>query len=184
MTEFNLIEALDPDYLVGLERLPISRLRQKRDSCAELETELSYLRRLAQARIDLIVAESERRHLGLSEPGPEGLVEQLPQILADHARSDGPGRLPSVFAPAQGVQLRLAAKVEDLLPSDQLGSLPTLTTLELGELLDGLSELERSVSADRRALHDIQDHLQEELVRRYRSGEATVDALLTPATGA
>ncbi len=39
----------------------------------------------------------------------------------------------------------------------------------------GLSSLEHDVSAERRALHDIQDHLQEELVRRYRSGEANVD---------
>jgi hypothetical protein len=48
----------------------------------------------------------------------------------------------------------------------------------LDELLEKLSSLERSVSSERRALHDIQDRVQEELVRRYRSGEATVDALL------
>jgi hypothetical protein len=178
MAEFNLTEALGPDYLTDLERLSLSHLRAKRDACAELETELSYLRRLAQARIDLIVAESERRHLGLSEQGTDALVELLPQILCDHTRGDGPGRLPAFLAPGQAVQLRLASRVEELLPSDQLGSLPTVSTAELGHMLDALSELERVVSADRRALHDIQDQLQEELVRRYRSGEATVDALL------
>jgi hypothetical protein len=74
--------------------------------------------------------------------------------------------------------LQLAARVEQLLPSDQLGSLPALSAKELGERLEALSDLERDVSADRRALHDIQDRLQEELVRRYRTGEANVDALL------
>jgi len=54
MAEFDLTNALSPDYLVGLDRLSLSGLRAKRDACAELETELSYLRRLAQARIDLI----------------------------------------------------------------------------------------------------------------------------------
>ena len=86
--------------------------------------------------------------------------------------------MPTFFAPTQSMQLRLAARVEQLLPSDQLGSLPALSTTELSERLDALSDLERAVSADRRALHDIQDRLQEELVRRYRSGEANVDALL------
>jgi hypothetical protein len=179
MAEFNLPEALSPDYLVGLEGLSLVGLRAKRDACAELETELSYLRRLAQARIDLILAESERRHLGLSDPGPEALVGLLPQILSEHTRGEGAGRLPAFFAPSQGVQLRLAAQVEELLPSGQLGSLPALTGTELGDLLSALSELERDVSADRRALHDIQDRLQEELVRRYKSGEANVDALLS-----
>jgi vacuolar-type H+-ATPase subunit I/STV1 len=178
MAEFDLTEALSPGYLVDLGRLSLDGLRAKRDACAELETELSYLRRLVQARIDLILAESERRHLGPADQSPETLVELLPQILSEHSRGEGAGRLPTFFAPAQGMLQRLAAQVEQLLPSDQLGSLPALSATELGERLGALSELERDVSTDRRALHDIQDRLQEELVRRYRSGEANVDALL------
>jgi hypothetical protein len=84
----------------------------------------------------------------------------------------------SFFAPADGEMQKLTARVEEMLPSDQLGSLGSLSSVELDELLVGLSKLEREVSAERRALHDIQDHLQEELVRRYRSGEANVDSLL------
>ncbi|MGH9106758.1 MAG: aerial mycelium formation protein [Acidimicrobiales bacterium] len=178
MADFKRIEVADPDYLSGLGQLPLSELRARRESCAELEMEISYLRRLVQARVDLIVAESERRQLGLSEPNTEILVEQLPQILGDHARAGGPGRLPAFLAPAQGARASLAARVEDILPSERLGSLSELASDELDLLLDRLSALERDVSAERRALHDVQDRLQEELVRRYRSGEATVDALL------
>jgi hypothetical protein len=82
------------------------------------------------------------------------------------------------FAPADGELQKLAARVEEMLPSDQLGSLGALSSVELDDLLVGLSNLEHDVSAERRALHDIQDHLQEEVVRRYRSGEANVDSLL------
>jgi molybdopterin converting factor small subunit len=174
----NVDEAFDPGYLADLEGLSLTDLRAKRQACTELETDLSYLRRLAQARLDLIVAESERRHLGLSEPAPDALVEQLPQILADHTHAEGLGRLPTVFAPAEGTQLSLTARVEELIPSDKLGSLGTLSSAELTDLMTSLSNLERDVSAERRALHDIQDRLQEELVRRYRSGEANVDTLL------
>lgn len=179
MPEPTMDAVLDPAYVAGLPELPLADLRAKRDQCSELETDLSYLRRLAQARIDLITAESERRQSGLSAPGPQVLVEQLPHILGEHARGEGPGRLPVLLAPAEGVQEKLAARVEAICSSDQLGSLAELSSSQLEELLVKLSSLEREVSAERRALHAVQDKLQEELVRRYRSGEATVDALLT-----
>jgi hypothetical protein len=183
MAEPKFIEAFNPGYLSGLDQLPLAELRAKRDVCAELETGLSYLRRLAQARIDLIMAESERRHLGLSVPGPDDLVERLPQILGDYVRADGPDRFPAFFAPAEGMQTALAARVEQLLPSDRLGSLAELHSEELDKLLSGLSALEREVSTERQSLHEVQDRLQEELVRRYRSGEASVDALLADVPG-
>jgi len=178
MAELKLAEALDPVYVSDLERLSLAQLRAKRDACAELETELSYLRRLVQARLDLVVAGAQRRHLGLPALGAETLVEQLPQILGDHSRAVGPSRLTSILAPAEDVQASVAARVEEVLPSERLGSLGSLGATELDVLLVSLSNLERAVSAERRALHDIQDRFQEELVRRYRSGEATVDALL------
>lgn len=179
MPQFEVAEALDPSYLSGLETIPMRELRAKRAACAELETELSYLRRLAQARIDLILDESERRKRGLSEPRTDELVERLPRILGEHSRAGGPGRLPAFLAPGEGGQLRLTARIDELLPADQLVSLGALSPDRLGELLETLSQLERDVSGERRALHDILDRLQEELVRRYRDGEASVDALLS-----
>jgi hypothetical protein len=179
MEEFNLVVALDPHYVSELSDLSLAELRAKRDACSQLETDLSYLRRLAQARIDLIMAEAERRALGLSAPDSEALVDQLPQILGEHSRGEGPGRIPTFFfAPADGELMKLTARVEEMLPSDQLGSLGSLSSSDLDTLLAGLSDLEHEVSAERRSLHDIQDRLQEELVRRYRSGEANVDSLL------
>ena len=178
MAPFTLDEALETGYLSDLEHLPLAELRAKRDACAELETDLSYLRRLAQARVDIIMAEVERRDRGGSAPGTEALVEQLPQILGEHIRGQGAGRLLSILAPAEGARTDLAARVEVLLPSEKLGSLGSRSSSDLSELLASLSGLERGVSAERRALHDILDRLQEELIRRYRSGEASVDTLL------
>ena len=98
----NVDEAFDPSYLADLGGLSLTELRAKRQACAELETDLSYLRRLAQARMDLIGAESERRHLGLSEPGSETLVEQLPHILSDHTHAAGLGPLTACFRASRG----------------------------------------------------------------------------------
>ncbi|MGH9177931.1 MAG: AmfC protein, partial [Acidimicrobiales bacterium] len=45
-------------------------------------------------------------------------------------------------------------------------------------LADAMVELERRVSSQRRGLHERLDALQAELVRRYKTGEASVDTLL------
>ena len=98
----NVDEAFDPSYLTDLGGLSLTELRAKRQACAELETDLSYLRRLAQARIDLIGAESERRRLGLSEPAPRPSSNSCRKSCADHTHAAGQGRLPAVFAPGRG----------------------------------------------------------------------------------
>lgn len=175
--ELSLVEVLDPAYLADLDQLTLAELRAKRDLCVQLETGLSYLRRLAQARIDLVAAESERRRVGAAAQ-PEALVGQLTQILAEGPRAEGPGRLPTIFAPAEGAQSELAARLEAVCPSEKVARLEQLAGSELGQLLRSLSALESKVSSERRALHAVQDRLEEELVRRYRSGEATVDTLL------
>jgi hypothetical protein len=59
-----------------------------------------------------------------------------------------------------------------------LGSLADADDAELDRLVHALSEYERSVSSDRRALHGAIDALQAEIARRYQTGEASVDSLL------
>jgi hypothetical protein len=46
-------------------------------------------------------------------------------------------------------------------------------------LVEGsLVDLEQRISGHRRELHDVFDRLQDEVIRRYRSGEADVNDLL------
>jgi hypothetical protein len=59
-----------------------------------------------------------------------------------------------------------------------MGRLSSLDVDELDVLAGALAEFERLVSEDRRARFVQLDVLGEELVRRYRDGEATVDGLL------
>lgn len=175
----NVAEVCDPSFLFGLDQLSLADLRAKRDRSAELETELSYLRRLVQARIDLIAAEIDRRNRDAAPSRPGTIVEHLPEILAEHTRSEGPGRLTALFAPAECAQATLAARVEEVCPPEQLASLADLASSRLDDLLERLTNLEREVSSERKALHAVLDKLEEEIVRRYKSGEATVDGLLS-----
>lgn len=74
-----LVEKItDPDYLDGLADKDLAELRAMREECREGELELSFERRLCQARIDILSAELERR-AGGEDAGD--LVSRLPQIL-------------------------------------------------------------------------------------------------------
>jgi len=155
---------LDPEYLAGVADHDEARLREMRAECIEVETEYSYLRRLAQGRIAILVAEQDRRSRGapLSE-----LIEALPQILADNEppRADvARSRVPALLAPKKlsGYNRGLERLIED----DALANLPTLSDEVLNESVDQLRALEEEVSDIRRRLHGVIDTLADELAAR------------------
>ena len=83
---------LDPSYLVDLDTRAVDDLRLMHAECLELETEVSYVRRLTQARIDILEAEIGRRERGETM---EDLIRALPTILADAGPRRTGGEPPS-----------------------------------------------------------------------------------------
>ena len=131
--------------------------------CLEVETEISYIRRLAQGRIDILEAERDRRAAG----GTLGdLIAKLPEILADEGpRSDAAHtRAQSVLAPAAGIEWNRG--VERLVSDATLVNLPSLSEAELQATLSQLRDLEHDLSGRRRALHGVIDALTRELADR------------------
>jgi hypothetical protein len=167
---------MDPRYLEGLESWTLDEVRARREEATETETGLSYLRRIVQGRLDIVVAEQTHRINGESGDVSE-LVDELPAILSGNVHAPGLGRLPTLLAPGE-VDPALEARLEEILPAGRLAGLHELDPEELSRCASELTEFERSVSAQRRAVLDVLDRLQDEVVRRYRSGEATVDSLL------
>ena len=167
----------DPNYLEGLRDWPIEHVRAHRDEATEAETGLSYLRRIVQGRLDIVLEAHHRRQRGEGVGDVDDLVDRLPEILGDRVHAPGVGRLPSLMGPGE-LDQDLSARLEAVLPASRLDSLHELDDAELVAASAGLEELEGSLSAQRRAVFDVLDRLQEELVRRYRTGEATVDSLL------
>jgi hypothetical protein len=166
---------LDPAFLEGLRDLAMEDVRAKRAECAEVEVGLSYLRRVVQGRLDIVFSDIQRRAGG--EPADlAALVDQLPGILGEQGRPAGYGRLPTLFAPSEVDDL--TAEVDAVADPTRLSSLPDMSDEEVRALADALGELERQTSDRRRLLHERLDAVQEEIVRRYREGEATVDSLL------
>jgi hypothetical protein len=154
---------LDPAYLADLDTLSLDDLRAKQSECLELETEVSYVRRLTQARIDILQAELERRASGKSL---EDLINDLPQILADHGPRGNPAssRIPLQMAPAQDSEWAPALAGFD-------GALANVTVLDedsVHDAIDGLRTLEREVSDQRRELFDVLDRIEGRLAQARR----------------
>lgn len=156
---------LGEGYLDGLDRKPLDEVRAMHEECLEVETEVSYVRRLAQARIDIVSAELDRRAAGRSV---EDLVDMLPKILADEQPRTDPAhsRLPRHLAPSPAIQWRRG--LEHLITDATLVNLPTLPDDELRETLEQLHTLEGEMSERRRRLHDIIDRIEHDLATRHR----------------
>jgi len=153
---------LEPEYIDGIDSRSESELRTMHDECTELETEISYIRRLAQARIDIIQAEVERRSAG----GTLGdLIAALPQILADDARPNpAASHLPQHFAPRGDIEWNRG--LERLVNDSTLVKLPTLSDDELSRALEQLRQFEQETSGARKSLHAVLDAIDHELAAR------------------
>jgi hypothetical protein len=167
---------LDPAYLEGLSDKPMEDLRSMRDECKEAETEISFERRLAQARIDILSAELDRRSVG----GDDDLMARLPQILAAEGRADTglplPSRAPDFSIPRNADIPR--RRIEEIVGEQTLSRLPSLPTEELRGILGSLGDHEKSLSTRRKTVQEVMDTVQAEIVRRYVSGEADPTAAL------
>lgn len=178
MSNRTLERVLQPDYLDGLDDLPIEGVRAKRTEVQRLEDAVSYLRRLVQARIDIVGSEVQARASG-ERADIAALVERLPTTLADQNSRTTAGRLVSTMAPPEDIETWASQRVDALSTKFTIGDVPEMSDDELVAMAEALGALERNVSSERRALHDRIDRLQAELIRRYKTGQATVEGLLS-----
>ncbi|MEI7593817.1 MAG: hypothetical protein WCK41_11420 [Actinomycetes bacterium] len=169
---------LDPDYLANLEGRSMDEIRAMRDECVDVETGLSYLRRMVQGPLDIVKSELQRRAIGGESADRATLIGDLPAILADGPRTPGNGRLLDTIGPTH-LDPALSAELDIIVGHGVIASLSTLDDDALSALQRSLSDFEMRVSELRRGSFERIDVLQAELIRRYRTGEATVDGLLT-----
>jgi hypothetical protein len=172
-----LDDVLDDGYLGDLPSRPIEDLRAMRAECQEIETGLSMLRRVVQGHLDIVGVELARRADGGAPSDVGELVDRLPEALADRTMAGGVGRLSQLLAP-ESLDPALEAELDALVGASSSVDLSTRDDAALRTLVEGLGDLEVRLSAHRRTLFDRLDALQEEIARRYRTGETSVDSLL------
>jgi hypothetical protein len=172
-----LDQLLDPAMLEDLASQPLDEVRANRDECQRAEHGLSYVRRLAQGRLDIVGRELEHRRTGDDAGDLSSLVEELPQILADRMRGPGLGRPPQDLEPHE-LPDELLAELDAIAGPSRLGAMADADVADLEALVTDLEAFEQKVSGLRRQLHGQIDALQAEITRRYRTGEASVESLL------
>ena len=150
-----------------------------RVECQRAEDGLSFVRRQAQGRLDIVAAELTRRNEGKGPSDAADIVDMLPEILGHGVSTQGGVanvRMTSLEPPEDASLLTV--ELEGILHHSSLTGLGQITDEELRQLLERLTEYDRLVSDRRRALHDRLDALQAEIVRRYKTGEVSVESLL------
>ncbi len=166
-----MVDSTDTDA-VDPRSMALDDLRELRNTLQQEDDVTSYVRRVAQARIDLVRAEQMRRD---RDDADDNLSNELRVVLSSHLT----GGTPRPPRPVENLDDdRLINELESLCADHGFSRLEDLLPSELITLEQALIEFEREVSEERRERFDRLDALSAELVRRYREGEASVDGLL------
>jgi hypothetical protein len=153
---------VSPEFSADLGSRDLGSLRELRDECGAVEHAVSYTRRLAQGRFEILSAERTRREQGGSVAD---LIADLPQILGDErGRPSAPNsRLTTADEPI--VEIDWGSR-GGLIADNSLVNLPVLGDDDLVEMLGALQDFERELSEYRRELHRVIDAIEHEIAIR------------------
>ncbi len=159
---------LQPGYATELEPRSLEELRAMHEECSQAELALSYYRRLAQARMEILEAEVARRERG----GSVGdLVADLPRILsAESGRSTITNTRGAPAADGPTIDLVWPDHREQLVVDTTLAKLPGLPLDELNDTLESLRQFERELSDLRAQLHTVMDRIDRVIADRRVAG--------------
>jgi hypothetical protein len=161
---------LEPGYPTELESRSLEDLRSMHEECAQAELALSYYRRLAQARMEILEAETARRERGGSV---EDLVADLPRILsAESGRSTISHTRGAPAADPPTIELHWPDNREQLVVDNTLAKLPGLPLDELAATFESLRQFERELSDLRTQLHVVMDTIDHVIADRRVAGTA------------
>jgi hypothetical protein len=158
--------------MMAFEEMSLQEVRSRRTQLQAEEDAVSFVRRLAQGRLDLARDEERRR---LSNAPSVSVESELAGVFGQE-HGGGSARPPRETNVA--TDHRLVVELERLCEAIGFGSLRQLDVDSLQSAIDQLAAFESARSAERRALFDEIDALTAELVRRYKDGGANVDSLL------
>lgn len=163
---------LEPEYLEDISDIDLDELRRRRHTAEDVETQISYYRRLIHGRMDLLNFELRRR--GGEEE--RTLLEALPEILASGMILGNEPNLRHIETMPPIPTSTGRRLIDKIMDDGVLTQLPDLGDDEVTEAIDRLGEVEKQLSVQRKQLHLVIDALQDEIVSRYRSqqDEATV----------
>lgn len=146
----------------------VADIRAERNALQAEEDAISFVRRLAQGRLDLVRDEQRRRESGSDQPAVS-LADRLADVFGQQ-HGGGSARPPrETTVPSDHP---LVKELDELSAHFQFESMETLDDAALDELGDALTLFEKSSSQQRHQLFERIDALTAELVQRVREGGA------------
>lgn len=146
----------------------LADIRAERTSLQREEDIVSFVRRLAQGRLDLIADEQRRRTEGDDTP-PAPLEERLAEVFGQQ-HGGGSARPPrETEVPADHPLLQ---QLDELCDSHGFENMELLDDKDLASLSDALGMFEKECSRQRHEMFERIDALTAEVVRRVREGGA------------
>ena len=150
------------------EQLTLADIRAQRNALQGQEDAISFVRRLAQGRLDLVQDELRRRASGSDQPAGS-LADRLADVFGQQ-HGGGSARPPrETNVPADHP---LVLELDQLCEHYQFESMENIDDKSLDELAGALGMFEKSCSGQRHDLFEQIDALTAELVRRVREGGA------------
>ncbi len=152
--------------------LTLPELRSLRTDLQNEEDAVSFVRRLAQGRLDVVREEKQKRGAGKSL---DAQPEQLAAVFGQQ-QGGGSARPPrDTEVPAHHPRL---AELTALCDTFHFADFAELSLGELDALVVALEAFEMVQSTDRKSLFGQIDALSAELVARYKNGGANINSLL------
>lgn len=156
-----------------LSLLSLVEVRQQRSDLQAQEDAVSFVRRMAQGRLD--IAKDEQRRRTDNTPVSTTMTSNLAGIFGQE-HGGGSARPPREInvSPDHVLVRELERLCEDI----GFGSLRTLDDESLNQVIESLLAFENQRSVERRQLFDQIDAFTVELVRRYKDGGADIESIL------
>jgi hypothetical protein len=156
----------------GLSHLDLAGIRAARAALQAQEDAVSFVRRMAQGRLDIARDEQRRREENL--PTSQTATDLAGVFGQEHGGGSArPPRETNI-----STDHPLVIELEQLCDRVGFGSIRTLDEDALLGVIDELSAFENARSGERRTLFIQIDTLTAELVQRYKQDGADVDSLL------
>ena len=166
------------------EAMSLAQLRSERARLQRSEDAVSYARRIAQTRLDIVRARigglaTGGTEAGAAVDGAPAAGDRLREVLSRQLLSPS-GRPPR---DTDAHHSQPSAELDELCAGHGFSRLDDLDHDGLARLAEALEGFERRLSVERRALFAEIDALSADLVRRYRDGSADVDELWDDGRG-
>lgn len=146
--------------------MSLAEIRARRHELQSAEDAVSFVRRMAQGRLDLVQDEQRRRASG-AEPPTGSLADRLAEVFGQQ-HGGGSARPPrETDVPADHP---LLVQLDELCDEHGFAELETLDDRTLSDLESALGMFEKECSRQRHQLFEEIDALTAELVRRVREG--------------